>query len=156
MSAPVSAGLLLHRQGPTGLEFLLVHPGGPYWRNKDTAAWSIPKGLVEDGEEPWTAALREFAEEIGRTIDGPATALRPCRTSGKTIHAWLVDADLDVETVRSNTFELEWPPRSGRTVAFPEIDAAAWFGVDVVLAKIHRGQQPIVIEAMAILAGDAR
>jgi predicted NUDIX family NTP pyrophosphohydrolase len=149
MSAAVSAGLLVYRMTAAGPEFLLVHPGGPFWKNKDTAAWSIPKGLVEEGEDLWTAALREFAEETGQSIGSTGIALKPCRASGgKTVHAWLVEADLDVGAFRSNTFEIEWPPKSGLRAAFPEVDRAAYFDGPTALVKIHRGQRPLVVEAI--------
>jgi predicted NUDIX family NTP pyrophosphohydrolase len=149
VSRPVSAGLLVWRPGPAGPEFLLAHPGGPYWRGKDVAAWSIPKGLAEAGEELLAAARREFAEELGLQIDGAFEPLPPCRLpGGKVVHAWLVRADLDLSALRSNLFEIEWPPRSGRTQAFPEVDQAAYFAADAALEKIHRGQRPILEEAL--------
>ena len=157
MSGSLSAGLLLYRATDDGPQFLLVHPGGPFWKNKDVAGWSIPKGLVEPGEDPWVAARREFAEETGGSIDAEGIALTPCRTSaGKTVQAWLVEADFDVSTLVSNTFEIEWPPKSGKRAAFPEIDRARWFDATTALTKIHRGQRPIVVEAIACLAPDAR
>ena len=147
-----SAGVLAWRRGPQGPEFLLVHPGGPYWAGKDQAAWSIPKGLVEPGEAGWAAARREFAEELGRPIDGEAQPLTPCPTSGgKLILAWLVEADVDLTDLKSNTFEMEWPPRSGRRASFPEVDGAAWFAPAVALWKAHKGQRPIIREAAARL-----
>lgn len=153
MTSTSSAGVLLHRTGPDGLELLLVHPGGPYWKGKDAAAWSIPKGLIDDGEDPWLAARREFAEETGHALAGAGIALTPVRTPGrKVVHAWLVAGDLDASTIVSNTFELEWPPRSGRMQSFPEIDRAAWFDGPTALVKVHRGQRPIVEEAIARLA----
>jgi predicted NUDIX family NTP pyrophosphohydrolase len=152
MTGTVSAGVLLYRVTASGPEFLLVHPGGPFWKNRDEAAWSIPKGLVDDGEDPKAAAMREFAEETGATapaLDGPLT---PCRTSGgKTIVAWLAEGDFDVARLVSNTFTVEWPPRSGRSASFPEVDRAAWFDPDTALSRIHRGQQPILREAIARL-----
>jgi predicted NUDIX family NTP pyrophosphohydrolase len=152
MAREVSAGVLVWRRSDGGPQFLLVHPGGPYWAGKDAAAWSIPKGLVEPGEEGWAAARREFAEELGQPIDGDAQALTPCPTSGgKLILAWLVEADLDETDVRSNVFEMEWPPRSGRRATFPEVDRAAWFAPLVALAKAHKGQRPIIREAAARL-----
>lgn len=150
MSRPVSAGLLVWRPGPTGPEFLLAHPGGPYWRGKDAAAWSIPKGLAGEGEDLLAAARREFAEELGLEIDGAFEPLRPCRLpGGKQVHAWLIRADLDLSALRSNLFEIEWPPRSGRTQAFPEVDRAAYVPASAALEKVHRGQRPILEEALA-------
>jgi predicted NUDIX family NTP pyrophosphohydrolase len=148
----VSAGVLVWRRGEGGPQFLLVHPGGPFWAGKDAAAWSIPKGLVEPGEAGWAAARREFAEELGQPIDGDAHPLTPCPTSGgKLILAWMVEADLDVTDVSSNVFEMEWPPRSGRRASFPEVDRAAWFAPAVALGKAHKGQRPILREAAARL-----
>jgi len=152
MPREVSAGVLAWRRRPGGPEFLLVHPGGPFWANKDTAGWSIPKGLVDGGEESLAAAQREFAEELGQPIAGPAEPLSPCRTpGGKLILAWLVEADLDVTTLASNSFEMEWPRRSGLRATFPEVDRAAWFDAATGLWKIHKGQQPILHEAIARL-----
>jgi len=147
-----SAGVLAYRWRDGAPEFLLAHPGGPYWAKKDQAAWSIPKGLVEAGEESWAAARREFAEELGQPIEGEAAALSPCLTSaGKLVVAWLVEADLDLSAVRSNLFELEWPPRSGRKATFPEIDRAAYFDASTALWKLHKGQRPILAEAVSRL-----
>ncbi len=148
----VSAGVLAWRPGPAGPEVLLVHPGGPYWAGKDDAGWSIPKGLVEPGEDGWAAARREFREELGQDVIGTPEPLTPCAANGKTIHAWLVRADLDVSTVVSTTFEIEWPPRSGRRQSFPEVDRAAWFDLPTAALKIHKGQRPILAEAAARLA----
>lgn len=147
----ISAGVLAWREGEGGPEFLLVHPGGPYWRGKDAAAWSIPKGLVERDEDHWTAACREFAEELGQPIAGEGTPLTPCKASGKVIHAWLVEADLDLTELNSNLFEIEWPPRSGRRATFPEVDQAAYFTAAEALVKIHKGQRPILEEALRLL-----
>lgn len=149
----ISAGVLAWRPRPGGPEFLLAHPGGPYWAKKDAAGWSIPKGLVEPDEDGWAAARREFHEELGQHIEGAATALKPCGASGKVIHAWLIEADLDVSTVVSNTFELEWPPRSGRRQTFPEVDRAGWFDAATAAVKIHKGQRPILAEAIERLGG---
>lgn len=152
MAKEVSAGVLVYRRGSEGPEFLLAHPGGPFWARKDAAAWSIPKGLVEPGEESWAAARREFAEELGQPIDGPAEPLSPCRTpGGKLIQPWLVEADLDMTALRSNLFEMEWPRGSGQVKSFPEIDRAAYFPAEAALGKIHRGQRPILEEAIGRL-----
>jgi predicted NUDIX family NTP pyrophosphohydrolase len=151
----VSAGVLAWRRRPDGPQFLLVHPGGPYWAKKDAEGWSIPKGLVEPGEDGWTAAQREFREELGLAIDGEPQPLTPCGASGKTVHAWLVEADLDVSEIVSNVFEIEWPPRSGRRQCFPEVDRAGWFGADEAAVKIHKGQRPILAEAIQRLAAPA-
>jgi predicted NUDIX family NTP pyrophosphohydrolase len=152
MPKEISAGVLAYRRGPQGPEFLLAHPGGPFWAHKDAAAWSIPKGLVESGEESWAAARREFAEELGQPVDGPADPLSPCRTpGGKLILAWLVEADLDLAVLRSNLFEMEWPRGSGQLKSFPEVDRAAYFPAEAALGKIHRGQRPILEEAIGRL-----
>ncbi|MBN9110660.1 MAG: NUDIX domain-containing protein [Pseudonocardia sp.] len=133
-----SAGILLHRAGP---EVLLGHMGGPFWVRKDAHAWSIPKGEHGDDEEPRAAAVREFAEEMGSPApDGELVDLGTVRGSGKLIAAFALAGDLDADTVVSNTFELEWPPRSGRMQEFPEIDRAAWFALDEAREKIVKGQ----------------
>jgi predicted NUDIX family NTP pyrophosphohydrolase len=148
--AEVSAGVLAWRRRLAEPEFLLVHPGGPFWRRKEAQAWSIPKGLALEGEDLLAAARREFEEELGLTAEGNFAPLTPCRTpGGKVVHAWLVEADLDVSEVRSNLFEIEWPPRSGRMQAFPEVDQAAYASPEVALARIHKGQRPIILEALA-------
>ena len=141
-----SAGILLHRSGPSGREVLLVHPGGPFWARKDIGAWSIPKGEVDDSEDPRACALREFAEETGTVL--PDAALEEIGSvklkSGKLVLAYALEGDLDPATVSSNTFELEWPPRSGRTQAFPEIDRAEWFGLDAAREKLNSAQAAFV------------
>ena len=153
MSREVSAGLVVWRPGRGGPELLLAHPGGPYWRGKDEAAWSIPKGLAEPGEDLLSAARREFAEELGLAVGGPFVPLTPCKLpGGKWVHAWLVEDDLDLAELRSNLFEIEWPPRSGRTQAFPEVDQAAYFVAADALTRIPRGQQPILLEALRRIA----
>jgi predicted NUDIX family NTP pyrophosphohydrolase len=144
MAARESAGILLHRAGAT--EVLLVHPGGPFWARKDAGAWSIPKGEVEPGEAPQAAALREFAEETGTTL--PVQELAPLGTvklkSGKVVHAFAVAGDLDPAAIVSSTFELEWPPRSGRVGTFPEVDRAGWFGLDEAREKLNPAQAAFV------------
>lgn len=148
-----SAGLLVHRQGPRGPEVLLVHPGGPWWRGRDLAAWSVPKGLPDSGEALLAAAVREFQEETGLQPPPPGPALTPVRTrTGKVIHCWLAEADLDLSGFRSAPFDLEWPPRSGRRLQAPEADAARYFGEADALAHIHSGQRAILLEAFSRLA----
>jgi predicted NUDIX family NTP pyrophosphohydrolase len=149
----VSAGVLAWRRRPGGPQFLLVHPGGPYWAKKDAAGWSIPKGLVDPGEDGWAAARREFGEELGLEIEGAAEALTPVIANGKAVHAWLVEADLDISRIASNAFEIEWPPRSGRRQTFPEVDRAEWFDAATAATKIHKGQRPILAEAVERLSG---
>lgn len=146
MAAKRSAGILLHRAGKAGREVLLVHPGGPFWARKDLGAWSIPKGEYEEGEDPRACAVREFAEETGvRLPDGALDELGAVRLrSGKTILAYAVEGDLDAAAVRSNTFELEWPPRSGRRQAFPEVDRAGWFALDAAREKLNPAQAAFV------------
>jgi predicted NUDIX family NTP pyrophosphohydrolase len=140
-----SAGFLVFRRRPNGLEVLLLHPGGPVWARKDEGAWSIPKGEVGEGEDLLAAARREFAEETGREITGDLLPLRPVRQhAGKIVHAWAVEADLDPATLRSITFSMEWPPRSGRQREFPEVDRAGWFAVPVARQKILAGQVPLL------------
>jgi predicted NUDIX family NTP pyrophosphohydrolase len=147
-----SAGLLLYRIRKAAIEVLLVHPGGPYWKNKDEGAWSIPKGEFLPEEDPLAAARREFFEETGVAIEGELRALKPLRQpGGKIVHAWAVEADLDPATIVSNTFEIEWPPRSGRLQSFPEIDRGAWFSLPEARRKILRGQVPLLQELAQML-----
>ena len=150
-----SAGLLLHRRGADGIEVLIAHMGGPFWAKKDGGAWSIPKGEFDEGEEPLAAALREFAEEIGRPApDGPTTALGEFRQSnGKRVTVFAREADLDASDVRSNHFEMEWPPRSGRVASFPEIDRAEWMTLDRARTKLVKGQVPALDALAVVLTG---
>lgn len=152
----LSAGLLVYRRGDRGPEVLLVHPGGPYWAKKDEGAWSVPKGEYEPDEDPLEVALREFEEEIGKTPPDPAGAVslgELRQASGKLVSAWAVEGDVDVGDVRSNTFEMEWPPRSGRTQEFPEVDRAAWFGFEEARSKLLRGQLGFVDRLSELLDG---
>jgi predicted NUDIX family NTP pyrophosphohydrolase len=150
-----SAGLLLFRDRAGALEVLLVHPGGPFWARKDAGAWSIPKGEFGDDEAPLAAAQREFAEETGATVDGDFIALTPVRQwSGKIVHAWAVRADFDPARLRSNTFTMEWPPKSGQLREFPEVDRAAWFTLDEARAKIQPGQLPLLDRLAELLQRD--
>jgi predicted NUDIX family NTP pyrophosphohydrolase len=145
--AKQSAGLLLYRKTAAGLEVLLAHPGGPFWAKKDLGAWSIPKGEFLDGEDALAAARREFAEEIGTEVDGDFLALTPVKQpSRKIVHAFALARDLDVARISSNTFEMEWPPRSGKLQSFPEIDRAAWFPLAEARQRIQAGQVPILGE----------
>jgi predicted NUDIX family NTP pyrophosphohydrolase len=146
MAGKQSAGLLLHRRGVDGPEVLLVHPGGPLWAKRDEGAWSLPKGEFEPGDDPLQAALREFQEELGSPP--PAVTWQPLgsvlQRGGKTVHAWSGEGDLDVATVQSSTFFLEWPPRSGRRQEFPEVDRAAWFPLDEARRRLLEAQRPFL------------
>jgi predicted NUDIX family NTP pyrophosphohydrolase len=141
MPKPTSAGILLYRFRDGRLEVLLAHPGGPFWARRDAGAWTIPKGEVAQGEEPLSAARREFEEETGYRPPGPFVALTPVRQrSGKRVQAWASPGDFDPRCLRSSTFEMEWPPRSGRTAEFPEVDRAAFFSLDEAREKLNPAQ----------------
>src|SRR5215471_11421791 len=152
-----SAGILMYRWRRRVPEFLLVHPGGPFWANKDDAAWSIPKGLFESGEDALAAAKREFEEETGHRADGEFLELgRFKQPSGKTIWAWALEGDFDLASFRSNMFSMEWPPRSGRVQQFPEADRAGWFGPLRAVRKVTKGQVAIVEALLAKLRDASR
>ena len=137
----VSAGILLHRRRDGRTEVLLGHLGGPYWARKHERAWSIPKGVVEDGEEPVDVARREFTEELGVAVPaGPLVDLGTVRQSRKDVRIWAVEADLDPESVVPGTFAMEWPPRSGRTIEVPELDRVAWFDLETAAAVVVAAQ----------------
>jgi predicted NUDIX family NTP pyrophosphohydrolase len=143
----ISAGLLLYRRGAPELQVFLVHPGGPYWARKDDGAWSVPKGLLAPGESELACARREFREETGFDADrnGRERDLGVFRQpSGKRVHVWAVEGDCDPAELTSNLFEMEWPPKSGRTARFPEVDRGGWFDRAPALRKIVAGQRPIV------------
>lgn len=147
-----SAGILVYRIRDRVPEVLLVHPGGPFFRNKDEGAWSIPKGEFDDAEDALAAARREFLEETGVAIDGDFRALVPRRLrSGKLVQAFAIEKDLDASSMRSNNFAMQWPPRSGRMQSFPEVDRYAWFPLDVAARKINAGQAPFLVELAATL-----
>jgi predicted NUDIX family NTP pyrophosphohydrolase len=140
-----SAGLLLFRETSGRLEVLLVHPGGPFWAKKDEGSWSIPKGEFSGCEDPLAAAMREFEEETGFAVAGSTAgspiSLEPLRQpGGKVVYAWALQGDVDPAQLKSNTFSMEWPPRSGRQQEFPEIDGAAWLTIDLARQKILKGQ----------------
>lgn len=147
-----SAGILVFRRragadGAPRLEVLLAHPGGPFWRNKDEGAWTIPKGQMDEGEDPRACALRELREETGLALDCPLIALSPIRQKGgKRVLAWAAEADFDPASLVSMTFEMEWPPRSGRRQTFPEIDRAEWFDLDTARRKINAAQRNLIDE----------
>ncbi|MDR3511711.1 MAG: NUDIX domain-containing protein [Caulobacteraceae bacterium] len=143
-----SAGLLVFRRRLSGIEFLLVHPGGPFWKNRDDGAWSVPKGLPNPGEDDLAAAMREFEEEVGLAAPRPVSALTPIRqASGKRVVCWMAEADLDLLAFKSGEFEMEWPPRSGRTARFPECDRAAYWPAEVAMAKVLPSQRGLLAEA---------
>ena len=143
--AKQSAGVLLYRFMNEQLQVFLVHPGGPFFRNKDEGSWSIPKGEFLDDEGPLDAAKREFMEETGQNIDGTFIELVPIQQkSGKTVYAWAIEGNIDHETIVSNLFEIEWPPRSGKKQSFPEIDKAAWFDVETAKIKINAAQVGLI------------
>jgi predicted NUDIX family NTP pyrophosphohydrolase len=153
-----SAALLLYREAPGGsesAELLLVHPGGPFWVNKDEHAWSIPKGEFDAGDDGEAAALREFAEELGQPPpDCERIFLGDFKqNSSKTISVWIGRGDLDVSVVDSNEFEMEWPPRSGVMQSFPEVDRAEWFDVEEARQKMHKGQTPVLDAFLQFLSG---
>jgi predicted NUDIX family NTP pyrophosphohydrolase len=144
-SVRISAGLLLFRRGPGGLELFLAHPGGPFWKERDTGAWSIPKGLVEDGEDPLAAARREFEEETGIVPQGPFLPLGSVRQkAGKLVHAWAWEGDADPAAIVSNTTRTEWPRGSGRWLTFPEVDRCAWFDPGTAREKINAAQSELI------------
>ncbi|MDR3488891.1 MAG: NUDIX domain-containing protein [Bradyrhizobium sp.] len=143
--ATKSAGILMYRRGDAGIDVLLVHPGGPFWRNRDLGAWSIPKGELDDGEDPEAAARREFKEELGIAAIGPIRPLGQVRQrAGKIVQAYALEGNLDVCRLHSNDVAIEWPPRSGRTMYVPEIDRAAWFVIPLAREKILAGQRPFL------------
>ena len=155
--AKFSAGMLLFRQGASGLEVFLVHPGGPFWAKKDLGAWSLPKGEYDGSEDPLQAAVREFEEETGFRLEVddalPLGELK--QAGGKVVTAWALEKDVDASLVRSNTFEMEWPPRSGRRQTFPEVDRAEWFPVDVAREKLLKGQVEFLVRLISTLAANA-
>lgn len=147
----VSAGLLMYRVQHAKLQVLLVHPGGPFFKNKDDGAWSIPKGEVEPGDDPLATATREFEEEIGIAPAGPFIALAPVKQrGGKVVHAWAFEGDCAPSTIVSNTFSMEWPPRSGKQMEFPEIDRADFFDVPTAKQKINQAQVALIDELARI------
>jgi predicted NUDIX family NTP pyrophosphohydrolase len=148
-----SAGLLLFHRREV-VEVLLVHPGGPFWQRKDDGAWMLPKGEVQDGEDLLATARREFFEETGHEPQGTALSLGSLRQAGgKLVHAWAVEDDWDPQRLVSNTFEMEWPPKSGRTETFPEVDAATWFGLEAARRKILKSQAQFIDRLEKVLSG---
>ncbi|MBM3577127.1 MAG: NUDIX domain-containing protein [Alphaproteobacteria bacterium] len=152
-----SAGILLFRHIHGLAQVLLIHPGGPYWRRKDEGAWSIPKGLFEEGEEPLSAAKREFLEETGTTPHGVFIELGEFRQpSGKLLIVWALEGDFDLASFKSNTFRMEWPPKSARFEDFPEADRAEWFDAEKAARKITKGQRPILDALFQLLSSTPR
>ena len=150
-----SAGILLFRFNNAALEVLLVHPGGPYWVDKDAGAWSIPKGEYSEGEDALAAAKREFAEETGVKVEGEFLPLGDVKQAGgKIVQAWALEGDLDPSLIRSNTFTLEWPPRSGSVREFPEVDSAKWFLMPVARQKLLFGQREFLARLCERLGAD--
>ena len=155
MAKKESAGILMYRYCASKLEIFLVHPGGPFWKNKDVGAWSIPKGEFDKGEDPLEAAKREFQEETGFAVIGSFIALGPVRQAGgKLVHTWAVEGDCKAEFIKSNSFTMEWPPRSGRRKEFPEVDRAGWFSIELAREKILEGQLMLLDELQRKLKGD--
>jgi len=147
MAKKLSAGIVLYRRRGQGIEVLLVHPGGPFWAKKDEGAWSIPKGEYLEGEDPLTVAKLEFYEETGTEVSGPCVALPPAKQpSGKIITAWAVEGDLDPTAFRSNTFSMEWPPKSGQVQSFPEVDRVLWCDLALARKKLLIGQRVLLDE----------
>ncbi|UOY01657.1 NUDIX domain-containing protein [Blastococcus sp. PRF04-17] len=153
--ARTSAGVLLHRRAADGgVEVLIGHMGGPFWAKKDDGAWSIPKGEYDDGQDPRAVACREFEEELGAPVPtSDLVALGDVRAGGKVLTMWAAEGDLDAEACRSNTFLLEWPPRSGRMQEFPEMDRAAWVPIDVARQKLVKGQLPFLDRLLTRIDG---
>jgi predicted NUDIX family NTP pyrophosphohydrolase len=142
-----SAGILLFRNVSGCFEVLLVHPGGPFWVKKDEGAWSIPKGEFEEDEDPLKAAMREFEEEIGTTLNGERIPLNPVQQpGGKIVYAWAMKGEFDPARLKSNKFQMEWPPKSGRKREFPEVDRAEWLSIETAKCKILKGQIPFLME----------
>lgn len=160
MSSAVSGGILLYRQRDGGLELLLAHPGGPYWSGRDAGVWTIPKGVADPGEALEAVAAREFAEETGFELElvagdaarAPISIGDVTLKSGKVVHGWAVEGDLDVTLARSNEAEIEWPPRSGKRMVIPEIDRVAWFDVEEARRRIHPAQAAFIDRLVDALA----
>ena len=152
MPAKKSAGILLYRKINKNPEVFLVHPGGPFWQKKNLGAWTIPKGELDDEEDALSAAKREFEEETGTSLSGSFHTLTPVKQkSGKVVYAWALEGDLNAEKIVSNTFEIEWPPKSGKKQSFPEIDKAQWFNLADAKQKINSSQANLIDELINIL-----
>jgi len=152
-----SAGLLIYRFRDGELEVFLVHPGGPFWAKKDLGAWSIPKGEFEPGEDPLQTARREFQEETGCVVEGPFRRLTPIKQGGgKVVHAWASEGDCNEAAIMSNTFSIEWPPHSGKSQEFPEVDRASWMGIETAKQKILKGQVPLIDQLRTSLINNSK
>ena len=147
-----SAGLVVFRKNNDRIEVLLVHPGGPFWSKKDEDAWSIPKGEIEAGEQPLEVARRELMEETGSSVSGNFIQLEPLKQpGGKTVSAWAIQADFNTAVFTSNSFTMEWPPKSGRLQEFPEVDRTEWFSLEEAMRKILKGQQGFITQLQQVL-----
>ncbi|MBD0278328.1 MAG: NUDIX domain-containing protein [Flavisolibacter sp.] len=148
-----SAGILMYRQSNNYVEVFLVHPGGPFWKGKEIGAWSVPKGEFVEGEDPLSAAKREFEEETGTAIEGDFMELKTIQQKGgKLVYAWAVEGDIDADNIKSNTFKQEWPYKSGKWQTFPEVDKAAWFSVEEAKKKINPAQAALIDDLIERLA----
>ncbi len=148
-----SSGILLYRKKDKAIEVLLVHPGGPFWKNKDLGAWSIPKGEYTNEEDPLAAAIREFEEETGIKLSGDFIELKQIQQKGgKLVKCWANEGDLDADAIKSNHIKLEYPPKSGKWISVPEVDKAAWFSLEDAIKKINTGQQPLLEELQTKLS----
>lgn len=152
--AVLSAGILLYRRRGESLELLLIHPGGPYWARKDRGAWSVPKGQVEEGEDPRACALRELGEELGPAVEIDRATMVDLgsvrQRGGKTVHCWAAAGEFDPAKLESETFTIEWPPRSGQQAEFPEVDRAEWFSPEQARRKIIHAQVPLIERALKL------
>jgi predicted NUDIX family NTP pyrophosphohydrolase len=151
--AKTSAGILMYRRHEGNLEVLIVHPGGPFWKGKDANAWSIPKGEFMPGEHPLKVAKREFKEELGKAVSGNFVELRPVfQRGGKVVYSWAVEGDLDATKIKSNEFDLEWPPRSGRHIKVPEVDRAEWVDLATAREKLIQAQTGLIDQLEELLS----
>lgn len=154
-SRGISAGILLYRRTPGGVEVFLAHPGGPFWQKRDAGAWTIPKGLIDEGEDPLQAARREFHEETSLKLDGPCFPLGSIlQKAGKVVHAWACEGDADPAAVRSNEVQIEWPRGSGRWRSYPEVDRCAWYPAELAREKINTAQAEFIDRLLTALASE--
>lgn len=156
MAKRQSAGILLYRRTGPETEFFLVHPGGPFWAGREAGAWSVPKGEFTEGEPPLEAAIREFREETGTSLTGTYRALKPVvQKAGKVVYAWATEGDIDAAAIRSNTYKVQWPPKSGQWRSYPEVDKAAWFTAAAAREMINPAQAAFIDELLALQAAGA-